>query len=223
MAKFCAKCGSELKEGTKFCTKCGNPVQENAEMNQQSKERPVMPVITGTVNNGKKLNFKAMKSIAMIAIPVILIVAIFLGISGSKGYEKPIKYLEEGVNERDLNTLMKAFPKDLEAVANTLAKGADDLISSDFITESLMDNLFDIEGEIDLEIIGKEKLDKKEILSVLSDEYDIPPMQLKDVKEAYILDVDATIKFEGEEDSDDMQIPVVKQDGKWIIPIPSMF
>ncbi len=223
MAKFCAKCGSELKEGTKFCTKCGNPVQENAEMNQQSKERPVMPVITGTVNNGKKLNFKAMKSIAMIAIPVILIVAIFLGISGSKGYEKPIKYLEEGVNERDLNTLMKAFSEDLEAVANTLAKGADDLISSDFITESLMDNLFDIEGEIDLEIIGKEKLDKKEILSVLSDEYDIPPMQLKDVKEAYILDVDATIKFEGEEDSDDMQIPVVKQDGKWIIPIPSMF
>lgn len=223
MAKFCAKCGSELKEGTKFCTKCGNPVRENAEKNQQEKvqtETPVIPAMTKNVTNGKKLTFKP---VAMITIPVILIIAIFFGISGSKGYEKPVKYLEKGVNERDLNTLLKAFPEDLGAVANTLSEGADDLVSSDFITQSLMDNFFNVEGEIELEIAGKEKLDKKEIMSVLSDEYDIPPMQLKDVKKAYILDLDATIIFEGEENSKNLQIPVVKQDGKWVIPIPSIF
>lgn len=29
MARFCDKCGSELKEGNKFCDKCGNKVNAN--------------------------------------------------------------------------------------------------------------------------------------------------------------------------------------------------
>ena len=28
MAKFCSKCGNELKEGARFCSVCGNPVKQ---------------------------------------------------------------------------------------------------------------------------------------------------------------------------------------------------
>lgn len=31
MAKFCSKCGNELKEGARFCSVCGNPVKAGTE------------------------------------------------------------------------------------------------------------------------------------------------------------------------------------------------
>ncbi|WP_080768486.1 zinc-ribbon domain-containing protein [Apilactobacillus kunkeei] len=32
-AKFCPKCGNELKEGAKFCPKCGAQIVQNVQPN----------------------------------------------------------------------------------------------------------------------------------------------------------------------------------------------
>ena len=32
MAKFCEKCGTELKKNDTFCSNCGNPIDESAKV-----------------------------------------------------------------------------------------------------------------------------------------------------------------------------------------------
>ena len=51
---FCAKCGTQLNEGTKFCSSCGSPVQQNTETtipNQEAgkKNSKKLPVIIGSI------------------------------------------------------------------------------------------------------------------------------------------------------------------------------
>ena len=43
MAKFCSKCGNELKEGARFCSVCGNPVKQvqSAQSEEKLKEQIV--------------------------------------------------------------------------------------------------------------------------------------------------------------------------------------
>ena len=72
------------------------------------------------------------------------------------------------------------------------------------------------------DIVDKEKLDKDEMALILSDEYNMSASELKDVTAAYILDVEMSAVIDGEEESEETEIPVVKMDGKWVIPM-SMF
>ena len=39
MAKFCSKCGNELKEGARFCSVCGNPVKAGTERTECGNSR----------------------------------------------------------------------------------------------------------------------------------------------------------------------------------------
>ena len=76
--------------------------------------------------------------------------------------------------------------------------------------------------DVKLDIVDKEKLEKGEMAVILSDEYKVSASELKDVTAAYILDVEVSAVIDGEEESEETEIPVVKMDGKWVIPM-SMF
>ena len=222
MAKFCGKCGAGLVEGSKFCVKCGAPVpQAGAQRSAAPSETPGNMqgnaqgnYQQGTANaqNGYPGTSAAKKTfawpiIAALAAVVVVLSLILFGIFGTKGYEKPIKYMEKGINEGDIKTFAKAFPNGVEGIVNVLPDDLSDLFPG---------------YDVKLEIVDKEKLKKDEMTVILSDEYDLSAAELKDVTAAYILEVEMTAVIDGEEESAEEDIPVVKMDGEWVIPI-SMF
>lgn len=222
MAKFCGKCGAGLVEGSKFCVKCGAPVpqagaqrsaapsetpgnmQGNAQGNYQQGTANAQNIYPGA--SAAKKTF-AWPIIAALAAVVVVLSLILFGIFGTKGYEKPIKYMEKGINEGDIKTFAKAFPNGVEGIVNVLPDDLSDLFPG---------------YDVKLEIVDKEKLKKDEMTVILSDEYDLSAAELKDVTAAYILEVEMTAVIDGEEESAEEDIPVVKMDGEWVIPI-SMF
>lgn len=115
--------------------------------------------------------------------------------------------MEKGINEGDIKTFAKAFPNGVEGIVNVLPDDLSDLFPG---------------YDVKLEIVDKEKLKKDEMTVILSDEYDLSAAELKDVTAAYILEVEMTAVIDGEEESAEEDIPVVKMDGEWVIPI-SMF
>lgn len=217
MAKFCGKCGAELVEGSKFCVKCGAPVpQAGAQRSAAPSETPGNVqgnaqgnYQQGTANTGASAAKKpfAWPIIAALAAVVVVLSLILFGIFGTKGYEKPIKYMEKGINEGDIKTFAKAFPNGVEGIVNVLPDDLSDLFPG---------------YDVKFEIVDKEKLKKDEMTVILSDEYDLSAAELKDVTAAYILEVEMTAVIDGEEESAEEDIPVVKMDGEWVIPI-SMF
>ena len=222
MAKFCGKCGAGLVEGSKFCVKCGAPVpqagaqrsaapsetpgnvQGNAQGNYQQGTANTQSIYSGASTAKKPF---AWPIIAALAAVVVVLSLILFGIFGTKGYEKPIKYMEKGINEGDIKTFAKAFPNGVEGIVNVLPDDLSDLFPG---------------YDVKLEIVDKEKLKKDEMTVILSDEYDLSAAELKDVTAAYILEVEMTAVIDGEEESAEEDIPVVKMDGEWVIPI-SMF
>lgn len=222
MAKFCGKCGAELVEGSKFCVKCGAPVpQPGAQRSSAPSETPGNMqgnaqgnYQQGTANaqNGYSGASAAKKPfawpiIAALAAIVVILSFILFGVFGTKGYEKPIKYMEKGINEGDIKTFAKAFPDGVEGLVSYLPDDLSEIFPG-------YDMKFDI--------VDKEKLDKDEMALILSDEYNMSASELKDVTAAYILDVEMSAVIDGEEESEETEIPVVKMDGKWVIPM-SMF
>lgn len=212
MAKFCGKCGAELKEGSKFCVNCGAPVpQAGAQRNETPQGNAQGAYQQGAASaRGGYAGASAVKKpvawlpIAAIVAVVIVLAVILFGVFGTKGYEKPIKYVEKGINEGDIKTLAKAFPEGVEGLVSYLP---DDL--------SAIFPGYDVK----LDIVDKEKLEKGEMAVILSDEYNVSASDLKDITAAYILDVEVSAVIDGEEESNETDIPVVKMDGKWVIPM----
>lgn len=215
MAKFCGKCGAELKEGSKFCISCGAPVpQAGAQGNAAPQGNTQGFYQQGTANaQGGYAGTSAVKKpvawkpIAAIAAVVVVLAVVLFGVFGTKGYEKPIKYMEKGINEGDIKTFAKAFPDGVEGLVSYLPDDLSEIFPG---------------YDVKLDIVDKEKLEKGEMAVILSDEYNVSASELKDVTAAYILDVEVSAVIDGEEESNEADIPVVKMDGKWVIPM-SMF
>lgn len=233
MAKFCAKCGSELKEGSKFCVRCGAPVQGTPVQGMPGQGAPMQGMsgqgapmqgmpgwnaqpggMPGGYQQGAGSGMTAAKNafpwklLALIAVPVVLIVLILVLIFGGKGYEKPIEKLEKGMNEGKIDLVLEAFSP---SIASSV---------SAYLPDDVSDMFPDV--EIDLEIIGKEKLEKDDIQGILTEEYDVSSSVARRVKKAYILEVEMSAEDEEFGEPVVEEIPVVKLDGDWVIPISFM-
>lgn len=117
---------------------------------------------------------------------------------------KPIQYLEKGFNKRDAKMIQKAF-----------ADGGD--ISSEIF------DMFEIAGglidyKVEFDVTDKEKIPKDEIEEVLTEEYFVDEVYAKNASAAYILDVDMTIEMGEYSEDESGEFPVVKINGKWVIP-----
>ena len=62
------------------------------------------------------------------------------------------------------------------------------------------------------------QIQKKDLEETLIDDYYCSGQQLReDAKAGYILEAEATLKQDGEKDTQDITLVVVKVDGKWVI------
>ena len=128
MAKFCSKCGNELKEGARFCSVCGNPVKQvqsaqsaaTAETNEE--RQGVFSQQQGFTAQdmqyqqmaGSAAPVKKNKNLWLLAIPaaILVILLVIFGIKAvlSPAYLKPVKYMEKALNKQDINLMKKAVP-----------------------------------------------------------------------------------------------------------------
>ena len=89
MARFCDKCGTEIKEGSKFCDKCGNKI---AAINQNNPSTGTtfscpycgqkIPYSTRCPRCGKSLKSDDAAKIGLGIIAIIILTFLMIGISG---------------------------------------------------------------------------------------------------------------------------------------------
>ncbi|MCI8639550.1 MAG: zinc-ribbon domain-containing protein [Coprococcus sp.] len=242
MAKFCTKCGKELKDGVKFCPSCGAPVPNAGQGAQASSTtgsgQP--PIGTSGQNLGSSGSWQTtggtgsgntsgngagnmlssvsqsikssnlpLKPIAIGVAALVVIVIIFSFIFGGKGYEKPIKYLEDGINNADLETFLKAFDSD---IADSYAYFGED---------SFIDEMDDC--SISLKIVDKERIDKDDLKETLKDDYGIKASTARKATDGYILEIEGEFTEDDDTDESEFEIVVIKIDGEWKIPTNFFF
>ncbi len=220
MAKFCTKCGKELKDGVKFCPSCGAPVP-NAGPNTQAPGTAGSWQNTGGMNTGNtpgdgggnilssasqslKASNLPIKPIAIGVAALVVVVILFSFIFGGKGYEKPIKYLEDGINNADLETFLKAFDSDIAKYY------------SGYGEDSFIDEMDDY--SISLKIVDKERIDKDDLKETLKDDYGIKASTARKATDGYILEIEGELTEDDETDESEFEIVVIKIDGEWKIP-----
>ncbi len=234
MAKFCSRCGKELQEGMKFCSGCGAPVEGNAPGGMPGSNAPGgmpggMPGsnMSGGIPGGmpgsnmsggmpggmpggnmataapKKPNPVLLIAAGVVVLAVVLFAAVKI-FAGGSGYMKPIKYLEKGFNKRDIKTIQKAFA-DSGEISPDIFEGFEEL--GDII-----------DYEIELEVVDKEKIAKREIEDVLIEDFYVNEIYAKNASAMYILEVEMTLEMGEYSEDNTEEIPVAKINGKWVIP-----
>ena len=225
MAKFCSKCGNELKEGAKFCPVCGNPVKQAASGNAgqaQNEQSTAAAGVNGAFSGQQSFTAQDMqyqqmvgtaapanknKNLWILAIPVAIIVFLLVvfGMKGivSPAYLKPVKYMEKAINQQDIDLMKKAVPDEYAA----------------WMTDDIVGYMFDSDSDykITIKVTDKEKIAKKDLEETLIDDYSVLDSIAEDAKAGYILDVELTAKQDGEKDTQDGTLIVAKVDGKWVI------
>lgn len=201
MAKFCSKCGNELKEGARFCSVCGNPVK------QIQSGQSAATAETNEERQGSAVPVKKNRNLWLLAIPaaILIILLVIFGVKAvlSPAYLKPVKYMEKAFNKQDIDLMKKALPDEYAA----------------WMTDDLEDDMFDLDSDykIKIKVTDKEKIAKKDLEEILIDDYYVLDSIAEDAKAGYILEAEATLKQDGEKDTQDITLVVVKVDGKWVI------
>lgn len=237
MAKFCYKCGNELKEGIKFCPKCGTQVRDavspDGNIHNQGDASGVAQyqhtaspqgMTTGGVSPAavitqqRKLPKNTLIWLGAAAVVIIALVFGGMKLFGEKPYEKPWKCLENGMNNRDMKTFLKAFPKDQESVLSSAFEiynqlGGDEIDFSTLIEEE-MDG-----AKVYFDVTDADKVKKSELKEKLAD-LGVSEKQIAQIDAAYIVDVDCTAQYQSETETEEVEnVPIVKIDGRWCLPI----
>ena len=180
---------------------CGNPVK------QIQSGQSAATAETNEERQGSAVPVKKNKNLWLLAIPAVILI-ILLAIFGVKAvlspaYLKPVKYMEKAFNKQDIDLLKKAVPDEYAA----------------WMTDDLEDDMFDLDSDykIKIKVTDKEKIAKKDLEETLIDDYYVLDSIAEDAKAGYILEAEATLKQDGEKDTQDITLVVVKVDGKWVI------
>ncbi|WP_434310607.1 zinc-ribbon domain-containing protein [Hominifimenecus sp. rT4P-3] len=99
---LCPNCGKYLEEGTRFCSGCGSPVgmgQFSPQVKRKTEEE---------IRKYRKIGMIAVGSCAFL----ILFLAVLLYVTlRTPGYERPIKYFLEGIEDADAERMLKGMPE----------------------------------------------------------------------------------------------------------------
>jgi len=203
---FCDKCGKNNAEGTAFCEECGNPLTVSEE---------------AAVAAPKDKN----KMIAAIVAIVVAIVAIF-GIGSCAGCfsgpETPVKNMFKAIEKGDANAMLKAYPK---AFVKTVDKD-----QKEDLKEELKEAAKEMKEEkikISYKVKDKKKIDKDDLKDVeKAEETMLKFMDAKDtdvkVTAGYELEVEVTVKEDGDKETNEVEMNVYKIDGRWCFAVSDM-
>ena len=207
MSKFCANCGAQQPDEANVCGNCGSAMaSENA------------------VNNTDVVStLKSKAPILVAAVAVLLVVIILIVALSGGGYKSAVKNMIDVQFKGKANKIEKLAPEEywqyLEDEADfDMDDHIEDYEESWEDRQDYYEDEFGKNFKVKYKITDKDELsDKKldELADSLNENYEI---KRKDVKKAYKLDVELTIK--GSEDEDDGELEdllVVKIGGDWYI------
>ncbi len=206
MSKFCGNCGNQMPDDAVVCGNCGSALDNGA--------APADNVNVGAL--------KEKAPLLAAAVAVLLVLIIIIASVAGGGYKKALKKNMAMSFKGQVKHMEKLAPKEVwEYIEDEADMDIKDL------QEEYEDSWDDIEDSLEDEygknirasfkITDKDKVDKddlKEIKDSLKDNYDIAK---KDVKKAYELEVDITVKGKDDEDTEDVDLYAVKIGSKWYI------
>ena len=125
MAKYCGKCGTEIKENTKFCPKCGAAVGAVKTAEQKKSQQSVAKSVeqkksqqsvgkpseqkAGTPVSWGGPSKKLIGIVAAVAVVAIIAITVVFSKSSGSNYEKPLKDQVAGIEKCDENKYVESF------------------------------------------------------------------------------------------------------------------
>ena len=186
MARYCAKCGAEVTEGSKFCKSCGTPVGDTQQGTTNQK------VQAKTVSTNRKSGKKAPMVIGIIAVIVVVLAGVGIKNAATSvpDYEKPLKYEIDGINKNNTKTYKKAF---LDGDAPT----------GDEYLKEIKKISYEVESVDNISVMG------------LLDTIAVRGIQSKDIQDAKTLEVGLKVETEDGEQAVTVEFDVIKVHGRW--------
>lgn len=230
MSKFCTKCGATLDDNASFCTTCGAKFEtapqtantananENATILEKFKANANADGVKKLTSNPNFSKYVGLGAVALVAIILIVVLCSLF----TAGYKKTLNKYYDAVEEKDGALLMECYSeyeldfvaerrdikkKDLEKTYKATAKSSYEYYKEEYGRDF----------KIKYKVADKEKVEKSDLKDM--EEY----LQLKfdkkklKVSKAYLLDLEVTIKGDDDEDTEDVEVYVLKIDGKWCI------
>ncbi len=174
-----------------------NPPMNN--MNQPMDNMNQTPTNPPTNNNSNKKAINPLMIVIPVVIILVVIIAVLLITGGPNNYKQPIKYYCQGMNDLNIDTLKKAFPKEIinneenvEYIENSIK----------LLKETMDSNNGSFSVKCDIE--DGEKLSSDEVKQQLETVNELYDVNLK-IKKMYIVDVKMTmtVKANGKSENQD--------------------
>lgn len=199
---FCTNCGKELN-GATFCTNCGARVES-------------APAASTTGSNALLEKFNENKNliIAGAAALLVIIITIIAIASCSGGYKGKLKAFMNAYKKGDEKKIVALMPEKLVKKMG----GKSDL--EDRLEENLeyqFGKLDDVDGDIkkmSYKISDVEKLDKDDIKDLKKEIRNYWGASL-DIKQAVKVEIEMTIPIDGDKETEDFEVTLVKIGSKW--------
>ncbi|MCI9159164.1 MAG: zinc ribbon domain-containing protein [Lawsonibacter sp.] len=206
---FCRNCGTQNQDGAGFCCSCGAPLSSGG------------PAGGGAAAKAKNINVKLIGIVA--AVVVVLFVAFKLLFGGGGGPEKSATKFVDSIFKGDGKAIVNMIPdKVVEEIMDEEDMTKKEMIEElndglEYIKDD-MDDMYD-KWSVKCKVLDTEDFSKRELRDLADryeDSYDI------DVKAAKTVSVKATLKADGETDSNTMDIVMIKVGGKWYLEYSSI-
>ncbi len=206
---FCRNCGTQNQDGAGFCCSCGAPLSSGG------------PAGGGAAAKAKNINVKLIGIVA--AVVVVLFVAFKLLFGGGGGPEKSATKFVDSIFKGDGKAIVNMIPdKVIEEIMDEEDMTKKEMIEElndglEYIKDD-MDDMYD-KWSVKCKVLDTEDFSKRELRDLADryeDSYDI------DVKAAKTVSVKATLKADGETDSNTMDIVMIKVGGKWYLEYSSI-
>ncbi|WP_434310608.1 zinc-ribbon domain-containing protein [Hominifimenecus sp. rT4P-3] len=171
---FCPKCGKELADGSKFCNSCGMPLsgafvtEESESVKRKSQNRKIGILVVSAV-------------VLVVAALIVLIVSLLK----SESYEAPLDHLFQGIQKKDAEEVIKAFPKDIWEASDVSWEKEDTM---EYLQEELEDLLGSGKIKITYQILKEEEYTQRQRRS-LSRDLRSYGMEVEELDEAYALKI----------------------------------
>lgn len=203
---FCEKCGKSNPEGAVACEACGAPLNASAPTG-------------GGINLPGGLNLGDLQKYIKPALAVVAVIIVLFMFKGCLfgGAEKPIKNMIKYTETGKFKHLKKTMPK-------ALVKAYDDKLDD---VEEMLEKAWESEFEegkprVSYKVEDKDKLDKDELEDIEeSIEAQLKALDADDddvkVTKGYEYELEITTKYDGDKETEDETITVVKVDGKWCL------
>ena len=200
---FCKKCGHKAEDNSIFCEHCGEKIILDS--TDSEKELNSVPHIEKKKN--QKIGIISFIIFLLsILILILIISSAFSGGIGGRSYKTTIKNYFESITDLDAKGLIDLMPEE----------------TFDYMVEHYLANLlgymgYDLDDWDDLkltyDIVDTDDI-KGDDLEEIQEDYEEIGCKVSAAKN---VTVEIQIKYDGETEKDEVEIPLVKIGGKWYI------